>query len=45
MLVLKDATLDKPYAHKMRLVTRHWSGKHHALVQGINLLTVLWSDG
>lgn len=45
VLVLDDTTLDKPYARHMGLVTRHWSGKHHAVVQGINLLTLLWSDG
>lgn len=45
VLVLDDTTLDKPYAQQMGLVTRHWSGKHHAVVQGINLLTLLWSDG
>lgn len=45
VLVLDDTTLDKPYARQMGLVTRHWSGKHHAVVQGINLLTLLWSDG
>ncbi len=45
VLVLDDTTLDKPYAHKIGLVTRHWSGKHHAVVQGINLLTLRWSDG
>jgi hypothetical protein len=45
VLVLDDTTLDKPYARHMALVTRHWSGKHHAVVQGINLLTLLWSDG
>jgi hypothetical protein len=44
-LVLDDSTLDKLYAHKIELVTRHWSGKHHAVVQGINLLTLLWTDG
>ena len=44
-LVLDDSTLDKLYAHKIELVTRHWSGKHHAVVKGINLLTVLWTDG
>jgi putative transposase len=26
-------------------VTRHWSGKHHAVVEGINLTTLLWTDG
>ncbi len=31
--VLDDTTLDKPYAYKMGLVTRHWSGKHLAVVQ------------
>ena len=29
----------------MDLVTYHWSGKHHAVVKGINLVTLLWSDG
>jgi len=45
VLVLDDTTLDKPYAKQMALVTRHWSGKHHAVVRGINLLTLLWTDG
>jgi len=45
LLVIDDTTLDKPYARKMNLVTRHWSGKHHRVVQGINLVTTLWTDG
>lgn len=45
ILVLDDSTLDKPYARKMALVGWHWSGKHHAVVKGINLLTLLWTDG
>ena len=50
LLVVDDTTLDKPYAQKnrvpkMRLVTRHWSGKHHAVVEGISLTTLLWTDG
>jgi len=45
LLVIDDSTLDKPHAQKMGLVTRHWSGKHHAVVQGINLTTLLWTDG
>jgi putative transposase len=44
-LVLDDSTLDKPYARKIELVGRHWSGKHHAVVSGINLITLLWTDG
>jgi putative transposase len=45
ILVIDDSTLDKPYAKKMELVTRHWSGKHRAVVSGINLITLLWTDG
>jgi putative transposase len=45
ILVIDNSTLDKPYAKKMELVTRHWSGKHHAVVSGINLITLLWTDG
>lgn len=45
VLVLDDSTLDKPYARKMDLVARHWSGKHKRVVLGINLVTLLWTDG
>lgn len=45
VLVVDDSTLDKPYATAIELVTRHWSGKHRAVVQGINLVTLLWTDG
>ena len=34
VLVVDDSTLDKPYSRDIELVTRHWSGKHHAVVQG-----------
>ena len=45
LLILDDSTLDKPYAQQIALVHRHWSGKHHRVVRGINLVTLLWSDG
>lgn len=45
MLVLDDSTLDKPYAQQMDLVSYHWSGKHQAVVKGINLISLLWTDG
>jgi putative transposase len=45
VLLIDDSTLDKPYARQIELVSRHWSGKHHAVVQGINLVTLLWTDG
>lgn len=45
VLVLDDTTLDKPYAQHMDLVSYHWSGKHKDVVKGINLQTLLWTDG
>ena len=45
VLVLDDSVLDKPFARKMDLVHYHWSGKHHQVVKGIDLLTLLWTDG
>jgi len=45
ILVIDDTTLDKLYARAIRLVTRHWSGKHRRVVQGINLISLLWTDG
>jgi putative transposase len=45
ILVVDDSTLDKFYARRIELVTRHWSGKHHRVVQGINLISLLWTDG
>ena len=45
LLIVDDSTLDKPSAQTIALVHRHWSGKHHRVVQGINLVTLLWSDG
>jgi hypothetical protein len=45
VLVLDDSVLDKPYAKRMDLVARQWSGKHGRVVWGIGLVTLLWSDG
>jgi hypothetical protein len=45
VLVADDSTLDKPHAHHIQLVTRHWSGKHRGVVDGINLLSLVWTDG
>ena len=45
ILVIDDSTLDKPYAIAIDLVTRHWSGKHHAVVKGISPVSLLWTDG
>jgi hypothetical protein len=45
VLVVDDTTLDKPYASQMGLVSRHWSGKQRQVVQGINLISLVWTDG
>lgn len=45
LLTLDDSTIDKPYAQKMELVSYHWSGKHHRVVKGINVVTTVWSNG
>lgn len=44
-LIVDDTTLDKPYAKKMDLVYHQWSGKQHRLVHGVNITTLLWTDG
>jgi len=45
LLELDDTTLDKLYARNIELVTYHWRGKHRRVVRGINLQTILWTDG
>jgi len=45
ILVVDDSTLDKPYSQRNDLVYRHYSGKHHAVVSGINLISLLWTEG
>lgn len=45
ILVLDDSTLEKPYSPFNALVYRHWSGKQKEVVSGINLITLLWTDG
>jgi putative transposase len=44
-LIIDDTILDKPYSRRMELVRRHWSGKHRRIVDGIGLVTLLWTDG
>jgi putative transposase len=45
ILVLDDSTLEKPFSKFNALVYQHWSGKQKAVVSGINLITLLWTDG
>ena len=43
-LNVDDWTLDKPYSQKMALVAHFWSGKHHRVVKGLNLVTLYYID-
>jgi len=45
LLVLDDSVLDKPFARYMGLVGRFWSGRHKRVVQGIDLVSLVWTDG
>src|SRR5512144_2168153 len=44
-LVVDDSPLDKPYAQTIDLGHWHWSGKHPTVVEGSNLMTLLWTEG
>lgn len=39
-----DVVLDKPYSQLMAFVGYFWSGKHHRVVKGINLITLYYTD-
>jgi hypothetical protein len=43
-LSIDDSVLDKPYAKYIAFIGYFWSGKHHASVQGINLVTMYYTD-
>ena len=43
-LSVDDSVLDKPYSQHMALVGYYWSGKHHRVVKGINLITLYYTD-
>jgi hypothetical protein len=45
MLILDDSVVDKPFARHMGLVGRFWSGRHKRVVQGIDLVSLVWTDG
>ena len=43
-LSVDDSVLDKPYSKYIAFIGYFWSGKHHASVQGINLVTMYYTD-
>jgi hypothetical protein len=45
ILVLDDSVPDKPFARHIGLVGRFWSGRHKRVVPGIDLVSLVWTDG
>jgi hypothetical protein len=43
-LSVDDSVLDKPYSQHMDLVAYVWSGQHHRVVKGLNLITLYYTD-
>ena len=44
-LILDDSVLDKIHSNKIELTYFQWSGKHHKVIKGIGLITLIWTDG
>ena len=44
VLRVDDSVLDKPYSQYMSFVSHFWSGKHHRVVKGINLIILYYTD-
>lgn len=44
VLSVDDSVLDKPCAQYISLVGHYYSGKHHKVVKGINLVTLYYTD-
>ena len=44
-LVIDDSVLDKPYSQEIPLVKKQYSGKHHRLVKGIDIVNTVWTNG
>lgn len=44
VLIVDNSTLDKPHTSKMALVAKLWSGKHHQVVKGITLISLVWTE-
>ena len=43
-LSVDDSVLDKPYSNQIGFVGYFYSGKHHAVTKGINLITLYYTD-
>lgn len=43
-LSVDDTVVDKPYANYIAYLGYYWSGKHHCVVKGINVITLFYTD-
>ena len=44
-LVIDDTVLDKIHSKSIEMTYYQWSGKHHKIVKGIGLISLVWTDG
>lgn len=44
-LVLDDSVIDKNHSKFIQMTYYQWSGKHHKIVKGIGLISLVWTDG
>jgi hypothetical protein len=44
ILSVDDSVLDKPYSNYIGYIGYFYSGKHHSVVKGINLITLYYTD-
>ena len=43
--VVDDTILDKIHSKEIEMTYYQWSGKHHKVVKGIGLISLVWTDG
>lgn len=43
--VLDDTVIDKIHSKFIEMTYYQWSGKHHGIVKGIGLISLVWTDG
>ena len=44
-LIIDDTVIDKPHSKYIAMTYYQWSGRHHKVVKGIGLVTLLWTNG
>lgn len=43
--VIDDTVIDKIHSKSIEMTYYQWSGKHHKIVKGIGLISLVWTDG